>query len=140
MAPIKTQQRRPHRQAAPGRRFTRSGPAPGRTSRGRRQPAPGPADKLIGLVRRALPGGDSGGKRTGSSIPLVGGLLGGKHGASAQRGRKPALVGLLGAGAAGAAVAAKRRRKSGSGPDTATHAAPDPHTAATSPPSSESPA
>jgi hypothetical protein len=67
----------------------------------------------------------------------VGGLLGRRHGASARRGRKPALVGLLGAGAA---LAAKRRRKSGSGPDTATHAAPDPETAATSPPSSESPA
>ena len=127
MPSIRTQQRRavvprrgrPDRLAPPGRRFTRSGPASARTPRGRRQAAPGAADKLIGLVRRALPGGDSRGKRTGSPIPLVGGLLGPRHGASAQRGRKPALVGLLGADAAPdpqtAATSASLEREPGLG-------------------------
>jgi hypothetical protein len=56
----------------------------------------------------------------GSSITLVGGLLG--------------------AGATRAALAAKRRRKSDTGPATAAHTAPEPQPAATSFPSSESPA
>ena len=51
----------------------------------------------------------------GSAIPVVGGLLGGKKGASADRGREPALLGLLGAGAA--ALAAKRRMGSESADD-----------------------
>jgi hypothetical protein len=63
-----------------------------------------------------LPGGggkSSAGWRSGKSIPGVGGLLsslGGTKKRGAGRGRKPAIFGLLGAGAAGAAAAVAKRR------------------------------
>jgi hypothetical protein len=135
MASTRTHQRRAttsqtarvNRQAQPGRRFTRSR---------RRQPEPGGAEKLIGLVRGALPGGRSPAKGKAGAIPVVGGLLGGKKRASAGRGRKPALLGLLGAGAAGAAMAAKRRKGSDSGRANEIQPAPEPNTVA---PSNEDP-
>lgn len=136
------QRRRVHRQAPPGRRFMRSAPAstrgglPGR----RRQPEQGRAEKLMGFVRGALSGGGSRARGKGSSIPVVGGLLGGKRGARADRGRKPALLGLLGAGAAGAALAAKRRKGADSGRASETQPVPEPRTASTPPPSTDNPA
>jgi hypothetical protein len=62
-----------------------------------------------------LPGGgkSSAGRRSGGSIPVVGGLLsslGETKKRGAGRGRKPAIFGLLGAGAAGAAAAVAKRR------------------------------
>jgi hypothetical protein len=85
-----------------------------------------------------LPGGvgkSSASRRSGGSIPVVGGLLsslGGTKKRGAGRGRKPAMFGLLGAGAAGAAAAVAKRRHGRSsqpgetahGPDTP----PDPDT------------
>jgi hypothetical protein len=50
---------RAHRQAQSGRRFTRGTPPSTRGGllRRRRQPEPGRAEKLLGLIGRALPGG-----------------------------------------------------------------------------------
>ena len=93
----------------------------------------------MGLVRGALPGGGSRTKRKGSAIPVVGGLLGGMKGASADRGRKPALLGLLGAGAAGAALAAKRRKSSDSRQATETRPVPETRTASAPPPAANDP-
>jgi hypothetical protein len=103
------------------RRFGRasarpSGGAPGRR---RRQPEQSGAQKLIQGIRRVLPGGGGKsstkpGRRSGGSIPGVGGLLsslGGKKRRGAGRGRKPAMFGVLGAGAAGAAAAVVKRRQ-----------------------------
>jgi hypothetical protein len=70
---------------------------------------------------------------------VVGRFLGGKKRASGGRGRKPALLGLLGAGAAGAAMAAKRRKGDGSMRPSETPPAPERHTA-TTPPAAEDPA
>ena len=149
MASTRTQRRqaatprrgRPVRQAQPGRRFTRNAPASTRTAmqRRRRQPDQGRGEKLMSLVRGALPGG-SGTKRKGSAIPVVGGLLGGKSSARGGRRRKPALLGVLGAGAAGAAVAAKRRKGSATRRATETHPVPESPTASSPPPSTDSPA
>jgi hypothetical protein len=66
-------------------------------------------------IRGVLPGGgkSSTGRRSGGSIPVVGGLLnslGGTKKRGAGRDRKPAVFGLLGAGAAGAAAAVAKRR------------------------------
>jgi hypothetical protein len=150
MASARTQQRRAttpqrgrvQRPAQPGRRFTRSAPASGRSGMPgrRRQPEQSSAQKLIGLVRGALPGGGSSTKRKGRAIPVVGGLLGGTKGARADRGRKPALLGLLGAGAAGAAVAAKRRKSSHSRQATESRPVPETQTASTPPPAADDPA
>jgi hypothetical protein len=71
-----------------------------------------------------LPGG--GGQapargRSGGSIPVVGGLLsslGGTKKRGAGRGRKPAMFGLLGAGAAGAAAAVAKRRHDSRSPQS----------------------
>lgn len=82
----------------------------------------------MGLVRGALPGG---GKGKGRAIPVIGGLLGGKKGASGDRGRKPALLGLLGAGAAGAALAARRRKSSGPRKASEADPVPEPQTDST---------
>jgi hypothetical protein len=107
--------------------------------RGRRQPEQGRAEKLMTLVRGTLPGA-SGAKRKGSAIPVVGGLLGGKRSARGGRRRKPALLGLLGAGAAGAAVAAKRRKGSTARRASETQPVPEPPTASSPGPSTDSPA
>jgi hypothetical protein len=150
MASARTQQRRAttpqrgrvQRPAQPGRRFTRSAPASGRSGMPgrRRQPEQSRAEKVIGLVRGALPGGGSRTKKKGSAIPVVGGLLGGMKGRRAG-GRKPALLGLLGAGAAGAAVAAKRRKGSDSRrATTETRPVPETQTASTPPPAVDDPA
>jgi hypothetical protein len=101
-------------QARPPRRFARSA---GQTKRGRRrQPDQGGAQKLMQQIRGMLPGGGgkpSAGRRAGRSISGVGDLLsslGGSKKRGAGRGRKPAMFGLLGAGAAGAAAAVAKRR------------------------------
>jgi hypothetical protein len=106
-------------QTEPARRFGRasarpSGDAPRRR---RRQPEQSGAQKLMQGIRGMLPGGGgkaSAGRRSGESIPVVGGLLsslgGGTKKQGAGRGRKPAMFGLLGAGAAGAAAAVAKRR------------------------------
>ena len=89
------------------------GSAPRRRSR---QPEQSGAQKLMQGIRGMLPGGggkSSAGRRSGGSIPVVGGLLsslGGTKKRGAGRGRKPAVFGLLGAGAAGAAAAVAKRR------------------------------
>ena len=142
MPPARTQHRsattppsgRPHRKAQHGRRFTRSAPPPtrGGLPRRRRQPEPGRAEQLWGFIRGALPGGEPRSKGKGSAVPVVGRFLGGKKRASGGRGRKPALLGLLGAGAAGAAVAAKRRRGEGSKRPSETQPVSEPQTATTS--------
>jgi hypothetical protein len=69
----------------------------------------------------------------------VGRFFGGKKRPSGGRGRKPALRGLLGAGAAGAAVAAKRRKGDGSMRPSETQA-PEPHTATTPSAATDDPA
>jgi hypothetical protein len=71
---------------------------------------------------------------------VVGKFLGGKKRASGGRGRKPALLGLLGAGAAGAAMAAKRRKGDGSMRASETQPAPEPHTDNTPPAATDDPA
>jgi hypothetical protein len=109
-----------HGQAQPGRRFTRSAPATprGRLPRRRRQPDPSRVERLVGLVRNALPGGGSATKRKRRGAAKPG-----------RRGRKPALLGLMGAGAAGAAMAAKRRKASGAHQAAETVPQPEPRTA-----------
>jgi hypothetical protein len=97
------------------RRFPRSAgqSAPRRRNR---QPEQSGAQKLVQGIRDMLPGRggkSSAGRRSGGSIPVVGGLLsslGGTKKRGAGRGRKPAVFGLLGAGAAGAAAAVAKRR------------------------------
>jgi hypothetical protein len=96
------------------RRFPRSAgqSAPRRRNR---QPEQSGAQKLMQGVRGVLAGGgkSSTGRWSGGSIPVVGGLLsslGGTKKRGAGRGRKPAVFGLLGAGAAGAAAAVAKRR------------------------------
>jgi hypothetical protein len=120
---LRTQQRRataPQRgaqgRAQPGRRFTRSAPAParGRLPRRRRAPEPGRAEKLMRLVRGVLPGGAGPVKRKGG------------------RRSKPALLGVAGAGAAGMAVAARRRKRGRAGAPAETQPQPEPRTTAPS--------
>jgi hypothetical protein len=117
-------------QPEPARRFGRASarPSGGALGRRRSQPEQSGAQKLMQGIRGVLPGvggGSSakGGRRSGGSIPGVGDLLsslGGKKGRGAGRGRKPAIFGALGAGAAGAAAAVvKRRRGSRSSPSPA---------------------
>ena len=95
-------------QAQPPRRFAPRGR--------RRQPEQSGAQKLMQGIRRMLPGGggkSSAGRRSGGSVSGVGDLLsslGGTKKRGAGRGRKPAMFGLLGAGAAGAAAAVAKRR------------------------------
>jgi hypothetical protein len=85
------------------RRFARSG---GQTLRRRRsQPEQSGAQKLMQVVRGVLPGGV--GKRSAGRLLSA---RGGK-GRGAGRGRKPAIFGALGAGAAGAAAAVVKRRQ-----------------------------
>jgi len=119
------------REAATPRRFARSAghsesarrfgrasarPSAGAPLRRRRQPEQSGTQKLTQTIRGMLPGGrgkSSAGRRSGGSIPVVGGLLsslGGTKRRGAGRGRKPAVFGLLGAGAAGAAAAVAKRR------------------------------
>jgi hypothetical protein len=102
------------------RRFARSA---GQTAprRRRRQPEQSGAQKLMQGIRGVLPGGgkSSTGRRSGGSIPVVGGLLnslGGTKKRGAGRDRKPAVFGLLGAGAAGAAAAVAKRRRGSRSP------------------------
>ena len=104
-------------QTEPARRFGRASarPSGGAPRTRRRQPEQSGAQKLIQGIRGMLPGGgkSSAGRRSGGSIPGVGGLLsslGGTTKRGAPRGRKPAMFGLLGAGAAGAAAAVAKRR------------------------------
>jgi hypothetical protein len=105
-------------QTEPARRFGRASarPSAGAPRRRRRQPEQSGAQKLMEGIRGVLPGGggkSSAGRRSGGSIPGVGGLvssLGGTKKRGARRGRKPAVFGLLGAGAAGAAAAVAKRR------------------------------
>ena len=104
------------------RRFARSA-GQSAPRRRHRQPEQSGAQKLMQGIRGVLPGGgkSSTGRRSGGSIPVVGGLLsslggtkkrgaGGTKKRGAGRGRKPAVFGLLGAGAAGAAAAVAKRR------------------------------
>lgn len=116
-------------QPEPARRFGRASarPSGGALGRRRSQPKQRGAQKLIQGIRAVLPGVGGGssakrGGRSGRSIPGVGDVLsslGGK-GRGAGRGRKPAIFGALGAGAAGAAAAVvKRRRGSRSSPSPA---------------------
>jgi hypothetical protein len=105
-------------QTEPVRRFGRASarPSGGAPRKRRRQPEQSGAQKLMQGIRGVLPGGggkSSAGRRSGGSIPVVGGLLsslGGTKKRGAGRGRKPAVFGLLGAGAAGAAAAVAKRR------------------------------
>jgi hypothetical protein len=105
-------------QTEPARRFGRASarPSGGAPRRRRRQPEQSGAQKLMQGIQGMLPGRggkSSAGRRSGGSIPVVGGLLsslGGTKKRGAGRGRKPAMFGLLGAGAAGAAAAVAKRR------------------------------
>ena len=104
-------------QTEPARRFGRASarPSGGAPRKRRRQPEQSGAQKLMQGIRGVLPGGgkSSTRRRSGGSIPVVGGLLsslGGTKKRGAGRGRKPAVFGLLGAGAAGAAAAVAKRR------------------------------
>jgi hypothetical protein len=117
-------------QAQDGRRFARSastrssrtfGRTPtqprGRPPHRRRQSRATGEQGFLKRLGTALPlGGSSGkrGNRSSGSLPVVGGLLKslGKQRGGTGRGGKPAMLGLLGAGAAGAAVLAKRRKGS----------------------------
>ena len=110
------------RQAVLARRYARSygrpsgGPSASRFARGRRrQPQPSGMQKVMQGVKGVLPGGSSGKRGGAGSIPVVGGLLSSLGGKKSGGARKPAMLGLLGAGAAGAAVVAKRRKGSSSG-------------------------
>jgi hypothetical protein len=100
------------------RRFGRPTQPSGRPTQRRRQSRSTGAQGLLKRFGSALPlGGSSGrrGNRSGGSLPVVGGLLksvGGNQRGGTGRGRKSAMLGLLGAGAAGAAVIAKRRKGS----------------------------
>jgi hypothetical protein len=111
------------RQTEPARRFQRATARAGGSAWGRRhrQPDPSGAQKLLRGIQGVLPGGGKSAAKRGklsggkSSIPVVGGLLtslSGKKRRGAGRGRKPAMFGLLGAGAAGAAAATAKRRRS----------------------------
>ena len=105
-------------QTEPTRRFGRASarPSGGAPRRRRRQPEQSGAQKLMQGIRGMLPSGggkSSAGRRSGGSISGVGDLvssLGGTKKRGAGRGRKPAMFGLLGAGAAGAAAAVAKRR------------------------------
>ena len=134
-------------QTAPARRFGRSParPSAGAGRRGR-QPQPGRLQKLVQRFRGALPGASSGkrGGRSRSPIAPVRGLLtsiGANKGAATSRGRGPAMLGLLGAGAAGAAVIAKRRKASAPSqtPPTATETVPEPQPPPTPAPRPDTP-
>jgi hypothetical protein len=117
-----TQERRRFARSAStpsSRRFGRTPTQPsGRPTHRRRQSRSTGAQGLLKRLGSALPlGGSSGkrGNRSSGSLPMVGGLLksvGGNQRGGTGRGRKPAMLGLLGAGAAGAAVLAKRRKGS----------------------------
>jgi hypothetical protein len=102
-------------QPEPVRRFGRASARPGSGAlRGRRgQPEQSGAQKLVEVVRGALPGGrEKSSAKSGKRSSGLGGLLsslGGKE-QGGRRGRKSAMFGLLGAGAAGAAAVAKRRQ------------------------------
>ncbi len=106
-------------QSEPARRFGRASARPSGSAprRRRRQPEHSGAQRLMQGIRGVFPGGGgkaSAGRRSGGSIPVVGGLLsslGGTKKRGAGRGRKPAIFGFLGAGAAGAAAAVAKRRR-----------------------------
>jgi hypothetical protein len=130
-------------QTEPSRRFGRASARPSRGAAGRRrrQPEQSGAQKLIQGIRGVLPGagGKSSakpGRRSAGSIPVVGGLLsslGQKKRRGAGRGRKPAMFGMLGASAAGAAAAVVKRRtgsRSSQAPADRTSGLPEPQTAA----------
>jgi hypothetical protein len=121
--------RGPTGQAQGPRRFARSGaqtesarrfgrasarPSGGAPRRRRGQREQGGAQRLIHAIRGVLPGGrGKSDTRSGGSMAGVGGLLGslgGKKGRSGGRARKPAIFGVLGAGAAGAAAVVAKRR------------------------------
>jgi hypothetical protein len=96
----------------PRRRFVRSAPAPtrGRLPRRRREPEPGRAEKLMRLVRSVLPAGGGTAKRKGGRPP------------------KAALLGVVGAGAAGLAVAARSRKRGVASAPAETQPQPEPQT------------
>jgi hypothetical protein len=136
-------------QTEPARRFGRASarPSGGAPRRRRRQPEQNRAQKLMQGVRGMLSGGvgkSSAGRRSGGSIPVVGGLLsslGGTKKRGAGRNRKPAMFGLLGAGAAGAAAAvAKRRRGRSSQPAGETRDVPQAQATPTAPTTPAQPA
>jgi hypothetical protein len=99
---------------APPRRFARSSGHASRKRRRQREQSGAP--KLMQGIRGILPGGSgksSAGRRGSGLISGVGALLsslGGTKKRGTGRGRKPAMFGLLGAGAAGAAAAVAKRR------------------------------
>jgi len=101
-------------QASPPRRFARSSGHASRKRRRQREQSGAP--KLMQGIRGMLPGGSgksSAGRRAGGSVSGVRDLLsslGGTKKRGTGRGRKPAMFGLLGAGAAGAAAAVAKRR------------------------------
>jgi hypothetical protein len=115
-------------QTEPARRFGRASarPSGGASRRRRRQPEQSGAQKLMQGIRGVLPGGggkSSAGWRSGGSIPVVGGLLsalGGTKKRGSGRGRKPAVFGLLGAGAAGAVAAVAKRHHGSRSPQSPT--------------------
>lgn len=114
---VRTGRRFARKRAQSSRRFART-QSSGRAAYGRRQSQSGGAQGLVQRFGSALPVGGSSGKRrnqSGGSLSRVGGLLstlGSKQRKGTGRGGKPAMLALLGAGAAGAAVFAKRRKGS----------------------------
>ena len=137
------------------RRFARSA-GQSAPRRRHRQPEQSGAQKLMQGIRGVLPGGgkSSTDRRSGGSIPVVGGLLsslggtkkrgaGGTQKRGAGRGRKPAVFGLLGAGAAGAAAAVAKRRhgsRSPQPPEGNATGMPEPQTPSTAAPAPAHPA
>lgn len=120
-----------------GRRFTRSTPqtaqpprsfgrSSGRSGAGgagrtrRRQPQPSGAQGLLQSIKGSLPGGSSGKRGRRNSSAGVGGLLSSLGGKKSGGARKPAMLGLLGAGAAGAAAVVAKRRRGADSSDTPT--------------------
>jgi hypothetical protein len=90
---------------------------------GQRQQKKGGGQGIVQQLQGALPGKGGSSQRKGpkkgkvGSIPGIGGALmslSGNTKGSNKRSRKPALLGLIGAGAAGAAALAKKRQSGGS--------------------------
>jgi hypothetical protein len=124
-----------------GRRFGRVSAGPRPSGRRGRQVEQTGAQRLMQGVRGALPGrgasSSTAHERAGGWTSKMGNLLSSlerKNGRGRGRGRKPAMFGLLGAGAAGAAAAvAKRRHGSRSQPaGSETSSVPDPETSSAS--------
>jgi hypothetical protein len=136
-------------QAGPARRSGRASAGPGASGRRGRQVEQTRAQRLMQGIRGALPGrGASSAKpdeRAGGWTSGMGSLLNSlraTNGRGRGRGRKPAMFGLLGAGAVGAAAAvAKRRHGLRSQPAGGeTSSVPEPETSSASAPASAHPA